>query len=109
MLAMAAAQDAKFILVRSIVETQVSRLDPEYIGNLPPGGDEELKRSLREYCQLAKDEIVRGVKILSGPGCAVAKAQEGTVYPVDRVPDLPLPDCNRAPCCGCCYSAVTTE
>ena len=85
----------------------MSKLSPEYIGRLPPGAAEELQKSLREYRQLARDGIVKGVEILHGPGCAVAEAQAGTIYPVDRVPSLPLPGCNRSPCCGCCYSAVT--
>ena len=82
------------------------KLGPEYIGKLPPGAAEDLKQSLREFRKLAKEGIVKGVEILPGPGCAVAEAQEGTTYRVDQVPALPLPGCKRAPCCGCCYSAV---
>jgi hypothetical protein len=85
----------------------VSKLGPEYIGKLPPGAAEELKSTLRQYRDLAKDGFVKGITILPGPGCAVAEAQEGTVYPVNQVPSLPLRGCSRSPCCGCCYSTVT--
>jgi hypothetical protein len=85
----------------------MARLGPEHIGKLPPGAAEDLARELSEARELAKEGIVKGVKILAGPGCAVAEAQEGTVYPVDQVPALPLPGCQRSPCCGCDYLMVT--
>lgn len=77
------------------------------IGKLPPGAAEDLAEALRSYREAAKDGILKGVEILPGPGCAVAEAQAGTVYPVDQVPSLPLPGCERSPCCACDYSPVT--
>jgi hypothetical protein len=84
----------------------MGKLGHEYIGKLPPGAAEDLAYSLREYQDAAIEGIVKGVEILPGPGCAVAEAQAGTVYPVDKVPKLPLQGCVRSPCCGCCYSPV---
>lgn len=84
----------------------MARLGSEYIGKLPPGAVDDLRKSLREYRQLAKQGIVKGVQILPGPGCVVSEAQNGVTYQVDRVPTVPLEGCKRSPCCGCCYSAV---
>lgn len=84
----------------------MSKLGPEYVGKLPPGAVEELRKSLHDYRQMAKEGFVKAVEILPGPGCAIAEAQAGTAYHVDRVPALPLPGCKRSPCCGCCYNAV---
>jgi hypothetical protein len=82
------------------------KLDPKYVGKLPPGAAADFKQSLREYRELEKQGFLIGVKILSGPGCAPSEAQEGTVYQVASVPSLPLKGCTRAPCCACCYAAV---
>lgn len=86
----------------------MSHIGPEFVGKLPPGAAEDLARSLADYRQMAKEGAIKGVKILSGPGCPVSEAQEGTVYLVDRVPTLPLVGCKRSPCCACCYSPVLT-
>lgn len=82
------------------------RLGPEFIGKLPPGAAEDLADALEQYRESAREGIVKGVQILPGPGCAVAEAQAGQVYPVDQVPSLPLPGCRRAPCCACDYCPV---
>lgn len=84
----------------------MAKLGPEYIGKLPPGAAEDLAQSLRDYRTAAKQGILKGVQILSGPGCAVSEAQEGIVYHVDQVPALPFEGCKRSPCCACCYSPV---
>ena len=84
----------------------MTKLGPEHVGKLPPGAAEDLAESLRNYREASKEGIVKGVEILPGPGCAMAEAQAGTVYPVDRVPSLPLHGCTRSPCCGCDYSPV---
>jgi hypothetical protein len=81
-------------------------IDPKYIGKLTPEGAYMLERSLREYQDAARRGIVTGIRILSGPGCAVAEAQEGVIYHPHSVPTLPLPGCARAPCCACCYNPV---
>ena len=70
----------------------MSNLGPDYVGKLPPGASKDLNATLRQCRKLEKDGIIKGVKILPGPGCAVAEAQIGTVYSVDQVPKLPLPD-----------------
>lgn len=87
----------------------MARLGPEYAGKLPPGAAEELERSLNDYRNAAKDGVLKGVRILPGPGCAVSEAQEGVIYDIDRVPALPLAGCSRSPCCACCYSPVVEE
>ena len=84
----------------------MAKLGPEYIGKLPPGASEELARELQSCKESAKLGIVKGIKILGGPGCAVSEAQQGTVYPVNKVPKLPFKGCKREPCCGCCYISV---
>jgi hypothetical protein len=84
----------------------MAKLGPEYIGKLPPGAAKDLQRELREIQASAKFGIVKGVKILPGPGCTIAEAQAEKVYPLDQVPNLPLPGCDRSPCCGCCYLAA---
>ena len=62
--------------------SEVTRLGPQYVGKLPPSVGEDLRRSLREYRQLAKQGIVTSVKILPVPGCAESEAQEGVCYPI---------------------------
>ena len=57
----------------------MAELGPEYVGKLTPEGTEMLQRSLREYQDAARRGIVTGIRILSGPGCAVAEAQEGVI------------------------------
>lgn len=84
----------------------MEHLSPEYIGKLPPGAAEDLNRSLRDYRRMATQGMVKGVQILSGPGCTVSEAQEGIIYDIDHVPALPLEGCKRSPCCACCYSPV---
>jgi hypothetical protein len=84
----------------------MTSLGTEFVGRLPPGAAGDLKRSLRDYRQVARHENIKGVKILPGRGCAVAEAQAGTVYSIEQIPGLPLTGCDRAPCCGCCYVAV---
>lgn len=75
-------------------------------GKLPPGAKQGLRRTLNELKESHKLGVLRGVKILPGPGCAVSEAQRETVYPIDRVPTLPLLGCDRDPCCGCDYAGV---
>ena len=84
----------------------MARLGPEFVGKLPPGAAEDLARSLAEYRKSAKEGILNGVRILSGPGCPVSEGQEGTIYRVGEVPALPLKGCKRSPCCACDYSPV---
>lgn len=84
----------------------MAKLGPSYVGKLPPGAADDLAESLRGYKEAARQGIVKGVEILPCSGCAIADAQAGTVYPVDRVPTLPLHGCTRSPCCGCDYSPV---
>lgn len=85
----------------------MAKLDPKYIGKLPPGAAADLKQSLREYKGLAKQGFIKGVKVLPGPGCQVSESQATAVYQVSEVPTLPFEGCVRSPCCACCYSAVT--
>lgn len=73
---------------------------------LPPGSGEQLAKTLRSY---RDSKMVVGVEILPGPGCEIAEAQVGTVYSLDNVPVLPFPDCERSPCCGCCYIPVVYD
>jgi hypothetical protein len=87
----------------------VTRLGPEYRGKLPPGAEDQLKRELEDLREVQQLGLLKGVKILSGPGCAVSEAQEGKIYPLDKVPSLPLPGCDRLPCCACCYVAALKE
>ena len=84
----------------------MAKLGPEHIGKLPSGAAGDLARSLRDYRAAAKQGILKGVRILSGTGCAVSEEQEGVVYQVDQVPALPFEGCKRSPCCACCYSPV---
>lgn len=76
-------------------------------GKLPPGAREQLQRTLRDLKQAAKSGVLAGVEILPGPGCAVSEAQQGNIYPIDKVPMLPLPGCDREPCCACDYVGAT--
>ena len=84
----------------------MSKLDPKYIGKLPPGASVELRQSLVEYRKLNKQGFLKGVRILPGPGCAVSEAQDGVVYAMEGVPGLPFKNCDRDPCCACCYSPI---
>jgi hypothetical protein len=84
----------------------MSRLGPEHRGKLPPGRKEQLARSLKGYRLAKASGALKGVKILAGPGCAVSESQQGKIYDLATVPRLPLPGCDRSPCCGCCYSPV---
>jgi hypothetical protein len=84
----------------------MSRLGPEHRGKLPPGREEQLARSLKSYCQAQASSALKGLQILAGPGCAVSELQQGKIYTLAAVPSLPLPGCDRLPCCGCCYSPV---
>ncbi len=87
----------------------MAKLDPKYIGKIPPDCRENLTRNLKEYRKSAKDGIISGIEIHPGPGCSIAKEQEGMVYDVNNVPKLPLPGCKRSPCCACCYLPVVNE
>jgi hypothetical protein len=84
----------------------MSRLGPEYRGKLPPGRKEQLARSLKSYRRAQATGALKGLQILAGPGCAVSESQQGKIYDLATVPSLPLPGCDRSPCCGCCYSRV---
>ena len=87
----------------------MTKLGPEFRGKLPPGGAEQLKRSLKSYREAWKLGALAGVQILPpGPPwlCPVANAQAEAVYPIDAVPRLPFKGCERAPCCACCYGPV---
>lgn len=75
-------------------------------GLLPPGAAEQLSKTLESY---RNAKMVSGVEILPGPDCDIAEAQAGTIYPLDSVPALPFPGCQRSPCCGCCYIPVLSE
>jgi len=82
-------------------------LGTDFIGRLPPGAEEVLKESLETYRELERQGILKGVEIAPpSPGCAVAEAQAGTVYTCDNLPSLPLPGCQRSPCCACDYLPV---
>lgn len=86
----------------------MTNLSQKYVGKLPPGAKAMLRAELNSLKPLVKDGIVKGVKIMPGPGCQVAEAQAGEVYLLDDVPQLPLPGCKRSPCCGCCYQGVVS-
>ncbi len=81
----------------------------EYQGKLLPGMAETHQAELDKLQEAHRMKILKGVQILSGPGCAVSQAQEGRVYSLRSVPQLPLPGCDRSPCCGCCYQGVVKE
>jgi len=87
----------------------MARLGPELRGKLPPGAEEDHKRQMQEFREANALGILKGVQILSGPGCPVSEAQEGQIYQLERVPNLPLPGCDRSPCCACCYTAVVDD
>jgi hypothetical protein len=57
----------------------------------------------------AKGAIV-GVEVQPAPDCceAARKLPAGKVYPPDRAPLLPLPDCPQGRRCGCVYRPVMT-
>jgi hypothetical protein len=84
----------------------MTKLGREYQGKLPPGAIAELRKSVAGYRKAARSGVRLGVKILPPGDCPVAAAQKEAVYSLDGVPGLPLPGCNRLPCCGCCYSPV---
>jgi hypothetical protein len=73
-------------------------------GKLLPGAEAQLQRTLSDLKKAA--DVLAGVQILPGPGCAVSEAQKRKVYPLDQVPALPLPGCMRDPCCACDYVGV---
>lgn len=74
-----------------------------------PGVADVHAKTLAGYRDAAEDGVIVGIEILS-PGmpwpCPIAEAQVGTVYPLNKVPSLPMQGCERAPCCACCYSPV---
>jgi hypothetical protein len=77
-----------------------------YRAKLPPGAAADLRRELNACRKSAKLGVLAGVQILASPGCPVSEAQAGQIYPIDHVPSLPLPGCEREPCCACCYQGV---
>lgn len=87
----------------------MSRIGPEYVGKLPPGGQEQLEREIKHLQNSNKLGVLKGVEILPGPGCAIAEAQRDRLYTLENLPALPLPGCDRSPCCACCYSGVSKD
>jgi hypothetical protein len=87
----------------------MAKLGAEYRGKLPPGAEEQIKRELESLRESDELGVLKGVQILSGPGCAVSEAQEGRIYPLSKLPRLPLPGCDRSPCCACCYQGVPKD
>ena len=73
-----------------------------YRGKLPPGAQAQLDRLIASDRETAK--TIRLSLMVSAPSdCAVALAQEGTLYSLNDPPPLPFRGCERYPCCACCY------
>ena len=87
----------------------MAKSDNEYRGKLPPGAEEQIKRDLEDLEEENKRGMLKGVRILSGLGCAVSEEQEGKIYPVSMVPKLPLLGCDRSPCCACAYVGIPKD
>lgn len=84
----------------------MSSLYSKFRGKLPPGAAAQLQQVIRDARKLAKTGELAGIEILGCDECPVSKAQAGKIYSVDLVPSLPLPGCERSPCCGCCYVVI---
>jgi hypothetical protein len=87
----------------------MAKLGPEFRGKLSPGAAEQNQSSLESYRKAIKQGAKLKVEILGSPDCPVSWAQNGKLYSIDGVPPLPLPGCDRSPCCGCCYAPVVQE
>jgi hypothetical protein len=72
-----------------------------------PGAKEDLELELLSFRK--SRDLIAGVNVLPGPGCAVAEAQKTVVYDLDKPPVLPFDDCDRSPCCACCFVPVLKE
>ena len=84
----------------------MTRLGPEYRGQLPPGAAERNERALANCRNAARLGLLRGVEIVPSEGCSVSWVQRGSLYPVATVPSLPLAGCGRSPCCACSYAPL---
>src|SRR5262249_6507432 len=82
-----------------------------YRGRLMPGRTALLINQLNSFRQSEREDLEIGVRILTpGPGeCPPGEALATTIFPLNRVPSLPLPGCDRSPCCGCAYVAVPVQ
>lgn len=77
----------------------------DYRGKLRPGADASFARSIRSYREADRLGVLKGVELIGCPDCPISAAHAG-IYTIDNLPALPLPGCNRSPCCGCDYSPV---
>jgi len=85
----------------------MARLGPEWRGRVPPELAEGHKRQLEEIAKIPKLGIgVQGARIFGCPDCQISLEHQDIVFPLGSVPALPLPGCDRSPCCGCCYGPV---
>lgn len=75
----------------------------DYTGKLLPDAAEQFADLLHQYRSMGVAEI----QILPAPdGCRAALAQCEATYPIDSIPRLPFPGCDRSPCCACDYLPV---
>ena len=84
------------------------RLGPEWRGKVPPALAEGHKRTLEEIATIPQRVGVgiQGARIYGCVDCPMSLEYQDIIFPIGSVPSLPLPGCNRSPCCGCCYGPV---
>jgi hypothetical protein len=82
---------------------------PENNGRLSQSTAKEAARTLRALRIAVKHGWVNKIRIVppAGRRCPVADSQVGRTYSADRVPELPLPNCQLRSC-GCSYAPVGT-
>jgi len=62
----------------------------------------------RNLAQYRESDVVTGVRILlASDACPACKSFAKIIYPIDKVPALPHPECTNPKACRCSYASVT--